>query len=104
LYLTDAIAVLNVKGETVLAQVAADFARKCWDAIRVRIWPEVEPRIPGAETQRAHGCWRPRSSYRRPWLIDPDVTAGEDTIIEPGVQLLGKTKIARAASFEREAY
>jgi bifunctional UDP-N-acetylglucosamine pyrophosphorylase/glucosamine-1-phosphate N-acetyltransferase len=26
-------------------------------------------------------------------LIDPDVTAGEDTIIEPGVQLLGKTKI-----------
>ena len=26
-------------------------------------------------------------------LIDPDVSAGEDTIIEPGVQLLGKTKI-----------
>src|SRR6266849_2232301 len=26
-------------------------------------------------------------------LIDPDVIAGEDTIIEPGVQLLGKTKI-----------
>ena len=26
-------------------------------------------------------------------LIDPDVIAGEDTLIEPGVQLLGKTKI-----------
>ena len=26
-------------------------------------------------------------------LIDPDVTAGADTVIEPGVQLLGKTKI-----------
>jgi bifunctional UDP-N-acetylglucosamine pyrophosphorylase/glucosamine-1-phosphate N-acetyltransferase len=26
-------------------------------------------------------------------VIDPDVAAGEDTIIEPGVQLLGKTKI-----------
>jgi len=26
-------------------------------------------------------------------LIDPDVTAGEDTVIEPGVQLLGRTKI-----------
>ena len=26
-------------------------------------------------------------------LIDPEVTAGEDTVIEPGVQLLGKTKI-----------
>jgi bifunctional UDP-N-acetylglucosamine pyrophosphorylase/glucosamine-1-phosphate N-acetyltransferase len=26
-------------------------------------------------------------------LIDPDVTAGEDTVIEAGVQLLGKTKL-----------
>src|SRR6266851_1408813 len=26
-------------------------------------------------------------------LIDPDVTAGEDTVIEPAVQLLGKTRI-----------
>jgi bifunctional UDP-N-acetylglucosamine pyrophosphorylase/glucosamine-1-phosphate N-acetyltransferase len=26
-------------------------------------------------------------------VIDPDVVAGEDTVIEPGVQLLGKTKI-----------
>jgi bifunctional UDP-N-acetylglucosamine pyrophosphorylase/glucosamine-1-phosphate N-acetyltransferase len=26
-------------------------------------------------------------------LIDPEVVAGEDTVIEPGVQLLGKTKI-----------
>jgi bifunctional UDP-N-acetylglucosamine pyrophosphorylase/glucosamine-1-phosphate N-acetyltransferase len=28
-------------------------------------------------------------------LIDPDVTAGEDTVLEPGVQLLGKTKIGQ---------
>ena len=26
-------------------------------------------------------------------LIDPEVTVGEDTVIDPGVQLLGKTKI-----------
>ena len=26
-------------------------------------------------------------------LIDPEVTAGEDTVIEPCVQLLGKTKV-----------
>jgi bifunctional UDP-N-acetylglucosamine pyrophosphorylase/glucosamine-1-phosphate N-acetyltransferase len=26
-------------------------------------------------------------------LIDPDVSAGEDTILEPGVQLLGRTKM-----------
>src|SRR6202040_4310932 len=26
-------------------------------------------------------------------LVDPEVVAGEDTVIEPGVQLLGKTRI-----------
>jgi bifunctional UDP-N-acetylglucosamine pyrophosphorylase / glucosamine-1-phosphate N-acetyltransferase len=31
-------------------------------------------------------------------LIDPDVTAGEDTVIEPGVQLLGKTKLGARCS------
>ena len=31
-------------------------------------------------------------------LIDPDVTAGEDTVIEAGVQLLGKTKLGARSS------
>ncbi len=26
-------------------------------------------------------------------LVDPDVTVGEDTVLEPGVQLLGKTRV-----------
>ena len=26
-------------------------------------------------------------------LIDPEVTAGPDTVIDPGAQLLGKTRI-----------
>ena len=26
-------------------------------------------------------------------LVDPDVTVGADTVLEPGVQLLGKTRI-----------
>jgi len=60
------------------------------------------PHIPGAETQRADGRWR-HDPATGDVLIDPDVTAGEDTVIEPGVQLLGKTKSARAAPFEREA-
>src|SRR5712691_4259754 len=59
LYLTDAIAVLNAKGETVLALMD--------DGVTIQL-PETV-------------------------LIDPEVIAGEDTIIEPGVQLLGKTKI-----------
>jgi len=31
-------------------------------------------------------------------LIDPDVTVGEDTVLEPCVQLLGKTKIGQRCS------
>src|SRR6266478_1813065 len=31
-------------------------------------------------------------------LIDPDVTAGEDTVLEPAVQLLGKTKIGERST------
>jgi bifunctional UDP-N-acetylglucosamine pyrophosphorylase/glucosamine-1-phosphate N-acetyltransferase len=91
LYLTDAIAVLNAKGETVLAQVAAD-AREVLGC---------NTRADLAEVDR---IFRER---KRNWLmdegvtiqlpetvlIDPEVTAGEDTVIEPGVQLLGKTKI-----------
>jgi bifunctional UDP-N-acetylglucosamine pyrophosphorylase/glucosamine-1-phosphate N-acetyltransferase len=91
LYLTDAIAVLNAKGETVLAQVAADSREVLGCNTRADL----------AEVDR---IFRER---KRNWLmdegvtiqlpetvlIDPEVTAGEDTVIEPGVQLLGKTKI-----------
>ena len=91
LYLTDAIAVLNAKGETVLAQVAADSREVLGCNTRADL----------AEVDRV---FRER---KRNWLmdegvtiqlpetvlIDPEVTAGEDTVIEPGVQLLGKTKI-----------
>jgi bifunctional UDP-N-acetylglucosamine pyrophosphorylase / glucosamine-1-phosphate N-acetyltransferase len=91
LYLTDAIAVLNSKGETVLAQVAADSREVLGCNTRADL----------AEVDRV---FRER---KRNWLmdegvtiqlpetvlIDPEVTAGEDTVIEPCVQLLGKTKI-----------
>jgi len=36
-------------------------------------------------------------------LIDPDVTAGEDTIIEPGVQYWENQNRRAAAPFERAA-
>ncbi len=91
LYLTDAIAVLNAKGETVLVQVAVDSREVLGCNTRADL----------AEVDR---MFRER---KRNWLmdegvtiqlpetvlIDPEVTAGEDTVIEPGVQLLGKTKI-----------
>jgi bifunctional UDP-N-acetylglucosamine pyrophosphorylase / glucosamine-1-phosphate N-acetyltransferase len=91
LYLTDAIGVLNAKGETVLAQVAADSREvlgcntradlaEVDRVFRERKWSELMDS--GVTIQLPETV-----------LIDPDVTAGEDTIIEPGVQLLGKTKI-----------
>ena len=91
LYLTDAIAVLNAKGETVLAQVAADSREVLGCNTRADL-AEVD-RI--FRERKRNALMDDGITIQLPEtvLIDPDVTAGEDTIIEPGVQLLGKTKI-----------
>jgi bifunctional UDP-N-acetylglucosamine pyrophosphorylase / glucosamine-1-phosphate N-acetyltransferase len=91
LYLTDAIAVLNAKGETVLAQVAADSREVLGCNTRADL-AEVDRVF--RERKRA-ALMDDGVTIRLPEtvLIDPDVTVGEDSIIEPGVQLLGKTKI-----------
>jgi bifunctional UDP-N-acetylglucosamine pyrophosphorylase / glucosamine-1-phosphate N-acetyltransferase len=90
-YLTDAIAGLNAKGETVLAHVAADPREVLGCNTRADL----------AEVDRIFREWK-RSALMEAGvtiqlpetvLIDPEVTAGEDTVIEPAVQLLGKTKI-----------
>jgi bifunctional UDP-N-acetylglucosamine pyrophosphorylase/glucosamine-1-phosphate N-acetyltransferase len=91
LYLTDAIAVLSARGEMVLAQVAADSREVLGCNTRADL----------AEVDRVFREWK-RSALMdagvtiqlpETVLIDPDVIAGEDTVIEPVVQLLGKTKI-----------
>src|SRR5947208_9038571 len=91
LYLTDAIAVLNAKGETVLAQVAADSREVLGCNTRADL-AEVD-RIFRDRKRNALMDDGVTILLPETVLIDPDVTAGEDTIIEPGVQLLGKTKI-----------
>jgi bifunctional UDP-N-acetylglucosamine pyrophosphorylase/glucosamine-1-phosphate N-acetyltransferase len=91
LYLTDAIAVLNAKGETVLAQVAADSREVLGCNTRADL-AEVD-RIFRERKRNALMDEGVTIQLPETVLIDPDVTAGEDTIIEPGVQLLGKTKI-----------
>jgi len=91
LYLTDAIGVLSAKGEPVLAQVAADSREVLGCNTRADL----------AEVDRVFREWKRAQlmdagvtiQLPETVLIDPDVTAGEDTVIEPGVQLLGKTKI-----------
>jgi len=91
IYLTDAIAALNAKGDTVLAQVSPDPREVLGCNTRADL----------AEVDRIFREWK-RSALMEAGvtiqlpetvLIDPDVTAGEDTVIEAGVQLLGKTKI-----------
>lgn len=91
LYLTDAIALLRQRNERVLAQVAPD-AREILGC---------NTRMDLAELDR---IFRARKSAEllaagttiylpETVIIDPEVVAGEDTVIEPGVQLLGKTRI-----------
>jgi bifunctional UDP-N-acetylglucosamine pyrophosphorylase/glucosamine-1-phosphate N-acetyltransferase len=91
LYLTDAIAVLSAKGEIVLAQVAADSREVLGCNTRADL-AEVD-RI--FRERKRNTLMEDGVTIQLPEtvLIDPDVTAGEDTILEPGVQLLGKTKI-----------
>jgi bifunctional UDP-N-acetylglucosamine pyrophosphorylase/glucosamine-1-phosphate N-acetyltransferase len=91
IYLTDAIAVLAGSGETVLAHVAPD-AREVLgcntraDLAEVdrifRDWKRLQLMSSGVTIQLPETV-----------LIDPDVTAGEDSVIEAGAQLLGKTKL-----------
>jgi bifunctional UDP-N-acetylglucosamine pyrophosphorylase / glucosamine-1-phosphate N-acetyltransferase len=91
LYLTDAIVVMAAKGETVLAQLAAD-AREALGC---------NTRADLAEVDRTLREWKRAAMMNvgvtiqlpETVVIDPEVTAGEDTVIEPCVQLLGKTKI-----------
>ena len=91
LYLTDVIGVLNAKGETVLAQVAADSREVLGCNTRADL-AEVD-RIFRERKRAALMDAGVTIQLPETVVIDPDVIAGEDSIIEPGVQLLGKTRI-----------
>jgi bifunctional UDP-N-acetylglucosamine pyrophosphorylase/glucosamine-1-phosphate N-acetyltransferase len=79
LYLTDAIAVLNAKGETVLAQLAADSREVLGCNTRADL-AEVD-RIFRERKRSALMDEGVTIQLPETVLIDPDVTAGEDTII-----------------------
>ena len=93
LYLTDAIAMLTSKNETVLAHVAADPREALGCNTRADL-AEVDRIF--RERKRAD-LMDGGVSMQLPEtiLIDPDVIAGEDTVLEPCVHLLGKTRIGR---------
>jgi bifunctional UDP-N-acetylglucosamine pyrophosphorylase / glucosamine-1-phosphate N-acetyltransferase len=91
LYLTDAIGLLRQRNERVLAQVAPDANEilgcntraHLADVDRVfRARKAMELMISGVT------IYLPETV-----VIDPEATVGADTLIEPGVQVLGKTRI-----------
>jgi bifunctional UDP-N-acetylglucosamine pyrophosphorylase / glucosamine-1-phosphate N-acetyltransferase len=91
LYLTDVIALLRQRNERVLAYVAADpdevlgcnTRADLADADRVLRARKAAELMDAGVT-----IYLPETV-----VIDPDVTAGPDTVIDPGVRLLGKTRI-----------
>jgi bifunctional UDP-N-acetylglucosamine pyrophosphorylase / glucosamine-1-phosphate N-acetyltransferase len=91
IYLTDTFATLNGAGEPVQAEVAVDARETLGCNTRADL----------ADVDRTFRSWKREQLMENgvtiqlpeTVLIDPDVSAGEDTIIEPCVQLLGKTKI-----------
>jgi len=91
LYLTDTIATMAAGGETVLAAVAPDSREVLGCNTRADL-AEVD-RVFRERKRAALMDLGVTIQLPETVLIDPEVTAGEDTVIEPGVQLLGKTKI-----------
>ncbi|PYU25496.1 MAG: UDP-N-acetylglucosamine diphosphorylase/glucosamine-1-phosphate N-acetyltransferase [Acidobacteria bacterium] len=91
LYLTDAIALLRAQGDIVHALVAtdADEVLGCNTRADLAAVDLAFRRRKRAELMAAGvGMLMPESI-----LIDPDVAIGPDTLLEPGVQLLGKSRI-----------
>jgi len=91
LYLTDAIAVLRQKGEKVQAVLATDpdEVLGCNTRADLAAVDAVFRRRKRAAVMEAGVTIELPETV----LIDPDVIVGADSRIEPGVQLLGKTRV-----------
>jgi bifunctional UDP-N-acetylglucosamine pyrophosphorylase / glucosamine-1-phosphate N-acetyltransferase len=98
IYLTDAIAVLASSSETVLAQIVPDSREVLGCNTRADL-AEVDRifRERKREELMAAGV---TIQLPETVLIDPEVTAGEDCTLEPGVLLLGKTKLGTRCKIE----
>ncbi|HYA96806.1 MAG TPA: bifunctional UDP-N-acetylglucosamine diphosphorylase/glucosamine-1-phosphate N-acetyltransferase GlmU [Methylomirabilota bacterium] len=91
LYLTDTIAQLSGNGEKVLAQVAADAREVLGCNTRAEL-AEVD-RIFRERKREALMAAGVTIQLPETVIVDPDVQAGEDSILEPCVQLLGRTRL-----------
>src|ERR1700735_5195930 len=91
LYLTDVIGLLRQRNERVLAYVAPD-SREILGCNTRAALADVDRIFRARQSAEFmdSGC---TISLPETVVIDPEVTAGPDTLVEPGVQLLGKTRI-----------
>ncbi|MGB7437484.1 MAG: bifunctional UDP-N-acetylglucosamine diphosphorylase/glucosamine-1-phosphate N-acetyltransferase GlmU [Candidatus Acidiferrum sp.] len=93
IYLTDAIGVMNSKGENVLAEITLD--------PREMLGCNTRADLAGVDhtfrERKRESLMRDGVTIQLPEtvLVDPDVVVGQDTVIEPCVQLLGKTRIGQ---------
>ncbi|MGH9712028.1 MAG: bifunctional UDP-N-acetylglucosamine diphosphorylase/glucosamine-1-phosphate N-acetyltransferase GlmU [Candidatus Acidiferrales bacterium] len=101
LYLTDAIALLRQRNERVLAQVAPDPREILGCNTRANL-ADVDRVFRARKTAELMDAgvtiYLPETV-----VLDPEVTAGPDTIIEPCVQLLGKTHIGARCNIQTGA-
>src|SRR5580658_8238493 len=98
LYLTDAIALLRQRNERVLAQVAPDANEilGCNTRANLADVDRIFRMRKAAELMEAGATiYLPETV-----VIDPEVSAGPDTVIEPCVQLLGKTRIGARCTIQ----
>src|SRR5579864_1929990 len=98
IYLTDAIALLNQKGERVLAVEAADAK----EILGCNTRAELAEADRGFRARKSAALMDAGVTIYLPEtvLIDADVEIGHDSVIEPAVQLLGKTKIGARCTIQ----
>lgn len=98
LYLTDTIAMMKEKGERVLAMEAADPKEVLGCNTRAEL-AEIDRAFRARKAAELMDAgvtiYLPETA-----LIDVEVEVGRDTVIEPGVQLLGKTRIASGVTIQ----
>jgi bifunctional UDP-N-acetylglucosamine pyrophosphorylase/glucosamine-1-phosphate N-acetyltransferase len=91
LYLTDAIALLNQRGEKVCAEVSSDAQEILGCNTRSEL-AEVDRIF--RQRKRAELMAVGVTLYLpETILVDPEIEVGRDTVLEPNVQLLGRTRI-----------
>ena len=92
IYLTDVIALLREQGETVLAQIAPDADEVLGCNTRADL-AEVDQVFRRRKRAALMAAGVTIQTPVETVIVDADVTVGADTTLEPGVQLLGGTRI-----------